>query len=621
MSRRQKIKEVVPKLGSIYAYFWQHIAPQRMLIAGSMAALGLSIVFRLLEPWPLKIFLDHVLGGRPAAANRAASPFAEWLNTWQPLQLLLGVAIAMVLIATGRALCDYTSNVGFFTVGNRVVLKVREQLYRHLLRLPVQFHATSRTGDLIVRVTRDVSLLRDVTATAMLPLVASSSVLIGMLLVMFWLQWQLALLALITLPLFWLTTIRLGKRIRDTARRQRQREGAMATTAAEAMGAIRDVKALGLEGRFIQAFSQRNKKSQKDDLKASRLSVRLGRTVDVLLACSSALVMWFGGKLVLQGQMSAGDIVVFLTYLKRSFKPAQEFAKYVARLSKAAAAGERIISLLEEPVTIADAEDATSVDSLAGAIRVHDLHFEFEPNHPVLCGVDFEIKPGEFVALVGPSGSGKTTLVGHLLRLYEPTRGDIYFDGRNVRAMQAQSLRSHLSVVLQDAVLLAASIGENIRCAAEHASDEQVIQAARLADADEFIQLLPAGYETAVGERGATLSRGQRQRLALARAAIRCSSVLLLDEPTTGLDEASERLFTDSLIQLTQNRTTFLVTHNLSLAARADRILFLDAGTIVEQGTHDGLIARNSRYATWFHGHLARAAGGRATKLSIVVDK
>ncbi len=227
MTRRQKLKEVVPKLGSIYAYFWEYISPQRRLMVSSMIALLAGVFFRLLEPWPLKVFLDHVIGKGGAAGS------GEWLDR-TPLELLLGVALAMVLIAAARATADYISRVGFFVVGNKVVIKVRERLYRHLLQLPISYHANSRKGDLIVRVTRDVSLLRDVTATAMLPLIASTFVLVGMLSVMFWLRWQLALLALVTLPLFWITTIRLGKRIRETARRQRQREGAMATNAAEA---------------------------------------------------------------------------------------------------------------------------------------------------------------------------------------------------------------------------------------------------------------------------------------------------------------------------------------------------------------------------------------------------
>jgi ATP-binding cassette subfamily B protein len=613
MSRRQRLKEVVPKLGTIYGYFWEYIAPQRRRMAGAMLALILGVFFRLLEPWPLKIFLDHVIGSKAGAAQAEHG----WLSQFAALELLLGVAVAMVVIAAARAMADFVSRVGFFVVGNKVVMKVREQLYEHLLRLPVSYHAKSRTGDLIVRVTRDVSLLRDVTATAMLPLVASTFVLVGMLAVMVWLRWQLALLALVTLPLFWLTTLRLGKRIRETARRQRQREGAMATNAAEALGAIRDVKALGLEERFTQLFSQRNKQSQKEDLKASRLSLRLGRTIDVLLSISSALVIWFGGKLVLQGQMSAGDIVVFLTYLKRSFKPAQEFAKYVARLSKAAAAGERIIELLEEPVTIRDADGATPAVSLRGELRVEGLHFEFDAHCPVLRGVDFEVNAGEFLAIVGPSGAGKSTLISQLLRLYEPSAGSIFFDGREIATITASSLRSQLSVVLQDAVLLADSVRENIRCAAPEASDEQVAQAARLAGADEFIRALPDGYDTAVGERGATLSRGQRQRLALARAAVRRGSILLLDEPTTGLDEASEKIFTESLIELTRDRTTLLVTHNLSLACRADRILFLDAGQVAELGSHEVLMARKGQYFQWFHSQQSRAAGGQA-KLSIV---
>ncbi|MCA9262295.1 MAG: ABC transporter ATP-binding protein [Planctomycetales bacterium] len=603
MSRRkQKITDIAPKLHHVYGYFWPEIRSQRKLIAGSVLTLVLSVFVRLLEPWPLKYFLDYVI---PTANADPETTLPRFLRGLEPTTLMAVLAASLVVIATARAWADYISRVGFFVIGNRAVLKIRSRVYRHLQDLSVVFHAKARTGDLVVRVTRDVSLVRDVTATALLPLVAHTAILIGMVSVMLWLRWQLALLAMSTLPLFWLSSVRLGRRIRRTARRQRQREGAMATTAAEAIGAIGVIKAMGLEDQFASTFDQRNKESQKEDLKANRLSVKLGRTVDILLSLSSAIVLWFGGRLVLQGEMSPGDIVIFLTYLKRSFRPAQDMAKYIARLAKAAASGERVIDLLNKTPRVTDRPDALPAPKLQGHLTFDHVAFAFHPEAPVLDGVCIALRPGERVALVGPSGGGKSTLLGMMLRLYDPQTGTVTVDGRDIRDYTAGSIRAQTATVLQDAILLAGTIHDNIACGVDEASREEVIAAATLANAHSFISRLPNGYDSAVGERGATLSRGQRQRLAIARAALRITPLLLLDEPTTGLDEENERAVVEALVRLSHGRTTVLVTHNLQLAAQADRILFLDQGKIVEQGTHRELLNAQGRYAAWMAGQSA----------------
>jgi ATP-binding cassette subfamily B protein len=605
MSRRkQKLKEIAPKLRDVYVYFWPDIRDNKPLIASSLLALFLSVLFRLLEPWPLKIFIDDVLGGK---------------TTWglSPQSLLVVVAASVVIIVSCRALADYASRVGFFVVGNRVVIKVRNRLYRHLQRLPVAFHRKKRTGDIVIRLTRDVSLLRDVTATAMLPLVASTAVLLGMLLVMSYLSWQLTLLALLTLPLFWTTTLRIGRRIRESSRKQRQREGAMATTAAEAMSAIEVIKAMSLEERFASIFNRSNSASQKEDLKASRLSVKLGRTIDILLALSTALVLWFGGTLALQGQLTAGDVVVFLAYLKRSFKPAQEFAKYVARLAKAAAAGERVIEILNEHSSVEEPAATVAAPEFEGRIHFDRVSFAFDASQPVLDGLEFSAEPGELVAMVGPSGSGKSTVLGHILRFFDPIRGKITIDGTDLADVSVDSVRNQISCVMQEPLLFADTVFQNIACGATDATTAQVEEAAHLANAHDFICQMPAGYDTVLGERGGTLSRGQRQRIAVARATIRTAPILLLDEPTTGLDEENEQIVVDALLKLAHGRTTILVTHNLTLASHADQILFLDHGRLVESGNHDILMAKHGRYARWFGEQLARSKR-HTTKLSVV---
>jgi ATP-binding cassette subfamily B protein len=311
--------------------------------------------------------------------------------------------------------------------------------------------------------------------------------------------------------------------------------------------------------------------------------------------------MYVGARLVLGGDLTAGALVVFLTYLKNALKPVRDFAKYTARLAKAVAAGERVIDVLEREPEIRDLPGAVPAGPLRGEVRLENVTFGYEPSHPVLQGIDFEAGPGDVVALVGPSGIGKSTLVNLILRLYDPQGGRVLVDGRDVRDYTLESLRTQIGVVLQDTMLFAASVRENIRYGAAEATDEEVEAAARLANAHDFILRLPEGYDTVIGERGVTLSGGQRQRLAIARTAIRRAPILILDEPVTGLDGENAREVTEALDRLAAGRTTFLITHDLRQVERANRIIYLQDGRALEQGSHADLLRSGGRYATLYH--------------------
>jgi ATP-binding cassette subfamily B protein len=461
----------------------------------------------------------------------------------------------------------------------------------------------------------DVSVINDVVVTAILPLAASFFVLLGMVGLMLWLRWELAVLALATAPLFWIRTVKLGRLIQEASRKQRKRDGAMAATAVESIGAIKIVQALSLEGMFSDAFSNANEKSLQAGVRASRLSASLERSVDLFVAVATALVLWFGARLVLEHALTAGDLVVFLSYLKSAFRPARDFAKYTGRLAKAKAAGERVLDVLEQEPEIQDLPGARPAPPFAGALRFERVSFAYESGHRVLDDVSFDVRPGQWVAVTGASGSGKSTLASLVLRLYDPQRGAVTIDGRDIREYTLESLRSQISVVLQDPMLFAASVRDNIRYGAPRATPAEIEAAALLASAHGFIESLPNGYDTTLGERGVTLSGGQRQRIALARAAVRRSSILILDEPTTGLDDENARAVTNGLKAIARGRTTLLISHDLDLVRRSDLILFLDDGKLIEYGSHDELVRANGRYAFQFAMHGV-AQGEPATAMS-----
>jgi ATP-binding cassette subfamily B protein len=453
----------------------------------------------------------------------------------------------------------------------------------------------------MLRVMSDIGMLKDVAVTALLPLLVSVGFVIVLMVVMLWVNWRLALLAFSVLPLLGVFTVRFGRRIRERAREQRKRDAAMAANAVEAIGAMKVVQALGLEAIFEGDFNRRNRESQRADGKGARLTAALGNTVAFLAAASTALVVWYGARLVLRGDLTPGDLLVFMAYLKNAFRPIQDLARYAGRLAKATAGGERVLDVLGQTPEVRDLPGAVAAPPFRGAVRFEDVDFAYEPGQPVFEGINFEVRPGQCIALVGPSGIGKSTLVSLLLRLYDPIRGRVLIDGRDIRDYTLASLRSQISVVLQDTLLFAASARDNIAFGAPGATPEAVEAAARLANAHEFIQLMPQGYDTVLGERGATLSGGQRQRIAIARAAIRHAPLLLLDEPATGLDQENERAVLEALERLAEGQTTFLVTHDLRLAARADLILYLDGCGVREGGRHQELMQANGRYANLYH--------------------
>ena len=572
---------------------------ERGSIAVATVALVAEVGLRALEPWPLKLVFDCLLPG----AKRSTP---HWLSGLALQQVALAAAVVLLLIVSMRALSGYVQTVALALSANRVLSSLRGALFRRLQLLPLAYHSTARAGDLTVRLTSDVGMLQDVALTAALPLLADAGMLVGMLGLMLWMQPTLTLMALLPLPLFVFRWRRTHGAIREASRAQRTREGAMAATVAESFSAIKTVQALSLESALGQAFTRQNVKSADQGVRAKRLSAGLERSVDLLIALSTGVLLWQGTIRVLRGSMTAGELLVFLSYLKAAFKPLQSFAKYTTRLGKGSAAAERVLDVLDRAPEIADQAGAVSAPAFAGDVEFRDVGFAYGDGRVVLRNASFHVKAGELVAIVGASGAGKSTLANLLLRLWEPTSGSVLVDGVDVRAVTIASLRAQIGIVLQDTVLFAGTIRDNLALGAGPLSPATIDMALRVASADDFVRALPKGLDTQIGERGVALSNGQRQRLAIARAVLRATPLLILDEPTVGLDDENERAVSDAILRLTNGRTTMLITHALHLAARADRVLVIADGGIVENGSPEGLLRAGGVFAAWYRANASR---------------
>ncbi|MCC7373315.1 MAG: ABC transporter ATP-binding protein [Verrucomicrobiales bacterium] len=580
MKSPARLSETVRVLAAVMRRFGPQLRGQRWVMLGAFGALVAEIGFRLLEPWLLKIVFDALLVSGP---NRV--PWMEgMLASFGRNGVLVGTCLLVVILAGLRAGASYMATIGFAQAGSRMMSEVRAVLFRHLQCLSLAFHQRSRGGDLVLRVINDVSQLQDVLVTAVVPLVTRVAMWVGMVGLMFAMNPRLAILAVAVLPVFWLRGLKLSRGIHEVARRQRHREGEMAATAAESLGSMSAVKALSLEERFAQTFGKRNARALREDVQGKRLSAKLERSVDVFIAAATALVLWQGTRMVWSSELTPGDLLVFLAYLKTAFRPLQDSAKYSGRLAKAAAAGERVLAVLEERATVADRPDARPAPAFRGDVRFEAVTYRHEgldgkPRRGIE-GVSFEARPGQIVALVGPSGSGKSTVLSLVSRLFDPEEGRVLVDGHDLRDLTVASVRSQVAVVQQDTGLFAGTVADNIRAGRDGASDADVEAAAVLAQADEFIARLPDGYRTVLGERGVTLSQGQRQRLAVARAALRRSPILLLDEPTAGLDQAGAEAVFQGIRQLAVHSTVILATHFPREAALADQVIHLDHGRV-----------------------------------------
>jgi ATP-binding cassette, subfamily B, bacterial len=585
--------------------FWPEIRKQRWSLFTSFGTVLLTAALQVLEPWPLKFIYDLIFH-----SQRGSSLSVLSLNLSAPAILALS-ALSMVALTGLAAMTEYFGTVWLNRAACRMIADIRNRLFAHLIQLPASFFQGHRSGDLITRVTFDIDRMRDILVTALLPLMTTLVSLSAMITVMLWMDWRLGLVAIVTFPLFALSVSRRTSRIKEVTRVQRSREGAVASTTSEVIGAIRVVQAFSLQPVFFRKFSLVNRQSLEDGAKAQALSAGLERTTEVLVAASTALVLWAGAQLVLSNKLTPGELIVFVTYLRTAFKPIRQLAKYLGQIAKAVASGDRVLNVMHTESTIKDRAGAIGASALNGSVQFDRVSFEYEPGTPVLRDLCFFVPTGERIAVVGASGSGKSTLASLLLRFHDATEGRILIDGRDSRDYTLESLRSHIAFVPQDSVLFAATVRDNIAFGSIGASETRVMEAAHLANVHEFAKNLPQRYETVISERGTSLSGGQRQRIAIARAALRQSAIVILDEPTTGLDDRNAQQVMDALDRITKGRTTFLITHDLRAARGADVIVFLQNGRILERGSHAQLMALDGRYAEMYRGQMASRAGLR----------
>jgi ATP-binding cassette, subfamily B, bacterial len=567
-------------------------------------AMILDAILTVFRPWPLKVVIDRVLSQRPSHV-----PFLHaWLDTapLSRLHILYGACATTLIIAvtTGMLTYYYIRRLG--DIGQRFVFALRENLFAHLQRLSLRFHDRQRIGDLITRLTSDIDAIQDMIANGIIVFASNAFLLAGMLILMFWLNWQFALTALSVAPLLFWTVFRYSNRIKIAAGKARASTGVLASLAQETLASIRIVQGLAQEEQQDERFRAQSTTSLQAYQEGIRYQARIWPIVDLLAATGLAMVMWYGATRVLAGALTTGDVVIFFAYITNLYAPMRQLARLSFMFNRASVAAERIAEIMTLRSEVVDRARAKTAVGLKGSIEFLNVSFEYEQGQPVLSKIYLAIRPGERVAIIGASGAGKSTLVSLVPRLYDPSSGAVYIDGEDIRNYSVQSLREQISLVLQDSLLFSGTIRENIAFGRRNATEQEIVAAAVTANADEFIQRLPDGYDTLVAERGSSLSGGEKQRIAIARAVLRDTPILILDEPTSSLDAASERLVIDALERAAEGRTTLIIAHRLTTVRLADRVVVLEKGHVAEEGSSQELLARNGKYSHLYHLQLPR---------------
>jgi len=571
------------------------VRPYRGWLVIVFVAMLVEIAMSLAAPWPLKLVLDDALG------NHKLPQWLAWAHDYGIGRHTLGVALfaglATLFIAIVSAVASYIDNYYTTSVGQWVANDLRIRIYEHLHRLSLRYYDTAKTGALMSTITGDVSTVQSFASSSTLGIVVDLLTIVFMLGLMFWLDWDFTLIAIGVTPFLLMFVMRFKKAVKDVTRVVRVRQSEIVAVVQEGLGSVRAVKAFGRQDLEVAHMEAASHATVEAALKARQVKSLLSPVVSIVVAICTAIVLWKGTSLIVAGAMTAGALTVYLAYLTKFFKPVKDLASMTSAIAQTTVALERIQKILSADDIIPERADATEPGRVKGAIAFEHVAFGYGDGAPVLRDVSFTISPGQVVGVVGPTGSGKSTVLSLIPRFYDPTAGRVLIDGADVTTYKLAALRAQVGFVLQETVLFRGTIRENIAYGRPGASDQEIVAAAKLANADEFISRMPHGYDSVVGERGDTLSGGQRQRIGIARAVIRNSPIMILDEPTAALDTESERLVIEGLQRLMKGRTVIMIAHRLSTIRDADKIIVLKDGVVAEEGTNDELIARGGVYA------------------------
>jgi ATP-binding cassette subfamily B protein len=568
------------------------LRPYRGMFIFALAQVVLIGGAELLKPWPLKIIIDNVLGRQPLS----------WplLADWSPQTLLLAACGGLVCIYVVLGGLNMLNNYTTIRIGQGMVNDLRGALYNHLQRLSLAFHNRRQVGDLLYRVTADTYSIQTLTMNGIFPILTSLVLLVGMTSVMLRLDWLLTLLALGVCPLLFVTISTMSQYINQAAMAAHERESTIYALVQRTMSSIRVIQAFTKEEEEHRRFMAASAESLLANLRLYNLQTLYAGVVNVVIALGTAVVVWVGARHAMDGILSVGELIVFTTYLASLYGPINTISQTLGLIEGGKAGFKRVHELLAIERDLPEGKRVILNDGVRGDIVLENVTFGYVPGQPVLRGVNLHVTPGQTVAIVGPTGAGKSTLVSLLPRFYDPQEGRVLLDGADIREFTLSSLRHQVAMVLQPPLVFPITISENIAYGRPGASPEAIERAARLARIHEMIVRLPQGYDTPVGEQGVTLSEGERQRLTIARAILRDAPILILDEPTSSVDAETEALIMEGLEQLMAGHTTFIIAHRLSTVRRADVILVIRGGHIVEQGSFAELLRRQGPFATLY---------------------
>ena len=586
------------------------LGPYHRWLALILAMMLVETAMSVASPWPLKIILDNVVGDHKPAAWLDSLRFLDLGGDKMELAAVAGAAV--VVIALLGAVASYIDNYYTESVSQWVAHDLRMRVYDHLHRLSLGYYDTHQSGPILSTLTADVKTIQGFASSGTLGILVDLLTIVGMVGIMFWLDWDFALIAIGATPFLLLFVARFNKEVKAATHEVRRYQSDIVAVVQQGLESMRIVKAFGRQELEKSQLAEVSHATVDAALAARRVKSLLSPAVSLTVALCTGYVLWRGTGLVLADVMTLGALTVFLTYLSKFFKPVQDLAKMSNTIAQTAVAIERIQVILDTDDILPVQPDARDPGTLRGEISFENVAFSYTPESTVLTDVVCHIAPGQLVGVVGPTGGGKSTVVSMIPRFYDPSGGTVRIDGVDVRDFDLQALRRQVGFVLQDTSLFHGTIRDNIAYGRPGATDQEIVEAARLANADEFISRMAHGYDTMVGERGMTLSGGQRQRIGIARAIVRNAPILILDEPTAALDTESEKLVIDALEKLMKGRTVITIAHRLSTIRHADKIIVLKGGVVAEQGTHDELLRLDGVYAELYRTQVQPAAPASA---------